>query len=208
LTWDDLQWWESLERKALYDKLHPPFLPAAENIYAALSATPLAEVKTVILGQDPYPTPGYAHGLAFSVKPEVTKLPMTLRNIFQELRKDLHCSWPQSGYLMPWAEQGVLLWNSVLTVAPYSSGSHAGWGWEHLTQEVLRACKRTNPRTVFVLWGNAAMETYAKAGLSVHDKTIIRSAHPSPLSAPRGFFGSRPFSRVNALLDNPIDWRL
>jgi uracil-DNA glycosylase len=163
----------------------------------------------VILGQDPYHDEGQAHGMAFSVRPGV-KLPPSLVNIFIELRDDLGCRIPNNGYLVPWAEQGVLLLNTVLTVRAHEANSHKGHGWETFTDAVLRAVNEQRHPVVFVLWGNPAQKKIPLIDTARH--TIIKSAHPSPLSARSGFFGSRPFSRVNAALIGtgtvPTDWQL
>ena len=183
--------------------------PAEEEVYAAFQATPFDQVRVVILGQDPYPTPGHAHGLAFSVRPGVA-LPGSLRNIFQELHSDLGIPPVRNGSLIPWAERGVLLLNSVLTVRAGEPGSHARKGWERFTDTALKALNERNQYTVFLLWGNYARKKALLIDPSRHGK--IESAHPSPLSAHNGFFGSKPFSQVNALLEahgqEPIDWRL
>lgn len=175
-------------------------LPARPDVFRALSV-PLDVVRVVIVGQDPYPTPGHAHGLAFSVRSNVRPLPKSLQNIFKELEADLGGT-PTTGDLTPWTEQGVLLLNRVLTVRAGQPGSHRGRGWETLTEAILRA---TTP-AVAVLWGNDAQT----ASPFFPTADIIASPHPSPLSAHRGFFGSRPFSRTNAVLlargQQPIQW--
>lgn len=185
-------------------------LPLAEQWFAALHATPLEQVKVVILGQDPYPTPGHAHGLAFSVQPEVNPLPRSLQNIYRELQADLGIDNLHSGYLQPWAAQGVLLLNTVLTVEAGKAGSHQQRGWEQFTTAVLQAVNAQTQPVVFILWGNQAQQKAALIDANRH--AIIASAHPSPLSARRGFFGSRPFSRANAFLQAhgriPITWAL
>ena len=180
-------------------------LPPEHQRFAALALTPPERVRLVILGQDPYPTAGHAHGLAFSVAPDVRPLPRSLSNIFKELKDDL-CVMPRNGDLRAWACQGVLLLNSCLTVSQGRPGSHARLGWQILTQDVLaRVSQRP---TAFLLWGAHAqgLKPFIRPGAHL----IIESAHPSPLSARRGFFGSRPFSRVNDWLtargETPIDW--
>ena len=179
-------------------------LPPAPQRFAALAAAPPDAVRVVILGQDPYPTPGHAHGLAFSVEPDVP-LPRSLRNIFAEMRSDLGAA-PDSGDLRFWARQGVLLLNTALSVPAGRAGGHARIGWDRLTRQVL-ARLDDRPRA-FVLWGNHAQAF--RPLLTRPDHLILASAHPSPLSARRGFFGSRPFSTVNNWLksrgDTPIDW--
>lgn len=184
-------------------------LPAASQWFAALNAAPFDRVKVVIIGQDPYPTPGHAHGLCFSVQPQVRPLPKSLINIYQELADDVGIR-NQSGYLMPWAEQGVLLLNAVLTVEAGNANSHQGKGWERFTDAAIQALNERNTHCVFVLWGAHAQKKGALINRQRH--TVISSAHPSPLSAYRGFFGSQPFSKVNAALSahqqTPIHWQL
>jgi uracil-DNA glycosylase len=180
-------------------------LPPPADLFAALTLCPPAKVRVVILGQDPYPTPGHAHGLAFSAASETTPLPRSLANIFKELRGDLGAS-PSHADLRFWAHQGVLLLNTALSVPAGLAGGHAKLGWAQLTTEVLA---RLNTRArAYLLWGRHAQ---AFAGQITHPKALIlTSAHPSPLSARRGFFGARPFSRVNDWLiangDTPINW--
>ncbi|OQX15004.1 MAG: uracil-DNA glycosylase [Thiothrix lacustris] len=185
-------------------------LPPAEQRFNALQSTPLAQVKVVILGQDPYPTPGHAHGLAFSVQPDVAPLPRSLRNINRELQDDLGIDNSHTGCLQAWAAQGVLLLNTVLTVAAGNAGSHQQRGWETFTDTIIQAVSAQTPPVVFILWGNHAQKKTALIDTSRHG--ILASAHPSPLSARRGFFGSRPFSRTNAFLQangsTPINWSL
>lgn len=173
-------------------------LPPAEQRFNALQSTPLAEVKVVILGQDPYPTPGHAHGLAFSVQPTVKPLPRSLGNINKELISDVGVDNRHSGYLQAWAEQGVLLLNTVLTVEAGNAGSHQKRGWEHFTDAVIRCVSARAQPCVFMLWGGQAQKKARLIDTERH--MIINSAHPSPLSARRGFFESRPFSRANAFL--------
>lgn len=182
--------------------------PAPENIMRAFTV-PFDDVKVVIVGQDPYPTPGDAVGLSFSVSPERQNLPRSLKNMFAELHSDLGCEVPACGDLSPWVQQGVLLLNRVLTVRSGEAGSHRSIGWEQVTEEALRALnERMNKTLVAVLWGNDAIA--AKQFLS--NAIVIESAHPSPLSASRGFFGSKPFSKANTALielgQAPIDWAL
>lgn len=182
--------------------------PTPEKIMRAFTV-PFDDVKVVIVGQDPYPTPGDAVGLSFSVDPKRQNLPRSLKNIFAELHSDLGCEVPASGDLSPWVQQGVLLLNRVLTVRAGEAGSHRGIGWEQVTERALRALKdRVNKRLVAVLWGNDAIT--AKQFIS--NAVVIESAHPSPLSASRGFFGSKPFSKANTALielgQAPIDWAL
>ena len=183
------------------------FLPAPHLVMRALSL-PAQDVRVLMLGQDPYPTPGHATGLAFSVAPDVSPVPASLRNIFAELSADVDTPTPDSGDLTPWSDQGVLLLNRVLTVTPGAAGSHRGRGWEGITLAVVRELVRVSPGFVAVLWGNSAAQVAGEMG----DAPVLRSTHPSPLSSYRGFFGSRPFSWANRELvrlgRDPIDWSL
>ena len=185
-------------------------LPPINQRFIALKATPLPQVKVVILGQDPYPTPGHAHGLAFSVLPEVRPLPRSLANINKELLADVGVDNNHNGYLQAWAEQGVLLLNTVLSVEAGNANAHQKKGWERFTDAVIKAVSAQTEPTVFVLWGGNAQKKESLIDSSRH--LVIKSAHPSPLSARQGFFGSKPFSRINAFLAQhgrtPIDWQL
>ncbi|WP_278263800.1 uracil-DNA glycosylase [Nocardia sp. AG03] len=185
------------------------YLPAGENVLRAFQR-PFDAVRVLIVGQDPYPTPGHAMGLSFSVAPDVSPVPRSLSNIFAEYTKDLGFDTPRCGDLSPWSDQGVLLLNRVLTVTPGTPASHRGKGWEAVTEQAIRALVARDEPLVAVLWGRDAGSL--KPTLVQADVPYIESAHPSPLSASRGFFGSRPFSRVNELLDElgaePVDWRL
>ena len=183
--------------------------PAPDDIFNAFHLTPLSDVKVVILGQDPYHGDGQAHGLCFSVKPSV-EIPPSLENIYKELHDDLGCRIPNNGYLVKWAEQGVLLLNTVLTVRAHEAMSHRGIGWETFTDAVIQIVNQQNRPIVFLLWGGAAR---AKASmLNNPNHLILEAPHPSPLSAYRGFFGCRHFSRANAFLQAhgaaPIDWQI
>jgi len=184
------------------------FPPDAE-VFAALHLTPIEQVKVLILGQDPYHDDGQAHGLCFSVRPGIA-IPPSLLNIFKELRSDLGCKMPNNGYLTHWAEQGVLLLNTVLTVQAHQANSHQGKGWEVFTDAVIAAVNAKTDPVVFVLWGANARKKLALINTNRH--IVIESPHPSPLSAHRGFFGSRPFSRINAALRDAgkteIDWQI
>ncbi|MEO6532133.1 MAG: uracil-DNA glycosylase [Pseudolysinimonas sp.] len=184
-----------------------PYLPTGSRVLRAFAA-PLAEVKVLIVGQDPYPTPGHPVGLSFSVEPSVRPVPRSLQNIYQELRTDLGIPTPPNGDLTPWTRQGVMLLNRVLTVQAGISGSHRGKGWEQITEHAIRALAGRGGPLVAVLWGRDAGTLRPLLG----GIPIIASAHPSPLSANAGFFGSRPFSRVNELLveagAEPVDWNL
>ena len=190
---------------------HPgAIFPAQDQVYQALHLTPVKQVRVVILGQDPYPTRGHAHGLAFSVQPHVLPLPGSLRNIFKELASDLNVPAPQCGDLRPWAKQGVLLLNSVLTVREGQANSHRNQGWELLTDEIIKRINQQKQSVVFVLWGKPAQKKLNLIDASRH--ALITAPHPSPLSAYTGFFGSRPFSQINRHLAElgyrQIDWSL
>jgi uracil-DNA glycosylase len=183
------------------------YLPAGPNVLRAFQQ-PFDEVRVLIVGQDPYPTPGHAVGLSFSVAPEVRPLPGSLENIFRELCDDLGLPRPSTGDLTPWTHQGVLLLNRALTTAPRKPGAHRGKGWEEVTDQAIRALAARGKPLVAVLWGRDARQLRPLLG----PLPAIESAHPSPMSADRGFFGSRPFSRVNDLLTErgaaPVDWKL
>ena len=185
--------------------------PAPENVFRALALTPFEQVKVVILGQDPYHDDGQAHGLAFSVLPGV-KSPPSLVNMFKELESDLGVPRPTSGFLEPWARQGVLLLNTVLTVRAHAAASHQKKGWETFTDAVIRAVAERPAPAVFVLWGAHAHKKLKLIEASTARHIVIQSAHPSPLSAHNGFFGSKPFSRINAALhelgQEQVDWNL
>ncbi len=184
------------------------FPPEAE-VFSALHLTPVEKVSVLILGQDPYHDDHQAHGLCFSVRPGIA-IPPSLLNIFKELNSDLGCKIPDNGYLTRWAEQGVLLLNAVLTVQAHQANSHQNKGWEIFTDAVIKAVNAKPDPVVFVLWGAYARKKIGLIDQSRH--TVIESAHPSPLSAYRGFFGSRPFSRINAALQKngkaEIDWQI
>ena len=183
--------------------------PDMYDIFNALHFTSYADTKVVILGQDPYHEPGQAHGLSFSVLPNVPP-PPSLQNIFKELRADLGCKIPNNGCLRYWAEQGVLLLNAVLTVRAHAANSHKGKGWEIFTNRIIELLNEHEKPLAFILWGNPAR--VKKSMITNAKHFIVESAHPSPLSADRGFFGSRPFSKVNNFLisvgENPIDWQI
>lgn len=184
-----------------------PYLPAGDKVLRAF-ARPLADVKVLIVGQDPYPTPGHPIGLSFAVDAHVRPLPRSLANIYQELETDLGIARAPHGDLSAWSDQGVMLLNRVLTVAPGAPASHRGWGWEKVTEHAIRTLVARDRPLVAVLWGRDA----ANLRPLLAGTPTVESAHPSPLSASRGFFGSRPFSRVNELLvqqgATPVDWRL
>ena len=183
--------------------------PPADDIFNAFHFTPLEEVKVGILGQDPYHEPGQAHGLCFSVKPHVP-IPPSLVNIYKELEDDLGCYIPNNGYLEKWARQGVLMLNTVLTVRAHQANSHKDIGWEQFTDAAIRVLADQDRPMVFVLWGKPAQRKREMIYNPKH--LILESAHPSPLSAYRGFFGSRPFSKINEYLKEnglaPIDWQI
>lgn len=183
------------------------YLPAGEHVLTAFTR-PLAQVRVLIVGQDPYPTPGHAMGLSFSVQPHVRPIPRSLVNIYKELEADLGFPPPPHGDLRAWADAGVLLLNRSLTVRPGKPASHRGKGWEVITDAAIDALVRRGSPLVAILWGRDAQSLRPKLGAT----PVVESPHPSPLSASRGFFGSRPFSRANALLQElgaePVDWRL
>ncbi|MDO5539016.1 MAG: uracil-DNA glycosylase [Eubacteriales bacterium] len=200
--------------KKLYQKVNEEYrthliFPPADDIFNAFAFTPLEKVKVVILGQDPYHGDGQAHGLCFSVKPDV-EIPPSLVNIYKELQDDCGCYIPNNGYLTKWAKQGVLLLNTVLTVRAHQANSHRGIGWEEFTDAAIRILNQQDRPMVFILWGKPAQ--MKKAMLNNPKHLILEAPHPSPLSAYRGFFGSRPFSRTNKYLKQnglePIDWQI
>ena len=200
--------------KELFKQLHKEYdsevvYPPKNEVFRAFQLTPYSETKVVILGQDPYHGPHQANGLSFSVE-EGTKFPPSLRNIFNELVEDIKCEYPSSGDLSSWAKQGVLLLNTTLTVKESQPMSHTGMGWERFTDVVLSEINKKSTSVVFILWGKHAQSKKKLIDESKH--FVIESAHPSPLSARRGFFGSRPFSRTNTFLISkgltPINWSL
>lgn len=192
---------EEMKGKVIY--------PQKEDIFAALNLTPFDQVKVVILGQDPYHGRDQAHGLCFSVKPGV-KIPPSLQNIFKELKSDLGIDPSQDGSLIPWAQQGVLLLNTVLTVESGKAGSHHNRGWEEFTDKIIETLNHSHQNLVFILWGSPAQKKAASVDATKH--CILKSVHPSPLSSYRGFFGSKPFSQTNDYLRSKklpeIDWNL
>lgn len=202
-------YWADLQRFVAQERSHHTVYPPHDEVFAALHATPFDAVKVVLLGQDPYHGPRQAHGLCFSVRPPIAP-PPSLQNVFAELESDLGIPPPGHGCLDAWAAQGVLLLNTTLTVRAGQAASHQGRGWETFTDEVIKAVSAKPERVVFLLWGASARKKRALIGTSRH--TIIESAHPSPLSARNGFFGSRPFSRANTALveagREPVDWRI
>ena len=184
-----------------------PYLPAGENVLRAFTY-PMDAVRVLIVGQDPYPTPGHPIGLSFAVDPHVRPVPRSLQNIYRELRDDLGVETPANGDLTPWAQHGVMLLNRVLTVGVGASGSHRGKGWEAVTEAAIRALVARDAPLVAILWGKDAQSLEPMLGST----PLVKSVHPSPLSASGGFFGSKPFSRANALLEeqgaNPVNWGL
>ena len=196
-----------LQQFIAHERLVSTVFPPAQDVYAALELTPFESTKVVVLGQDPYHGLGQAHGLSFSVRGN-TPIPPSLRNIFQELFTDVAIQREQNGDLTGWARQGVLLLNTTLTVREGEPGSHKNRGWEHITDTVMSALNEKPTRVVFVLWGAHARNK--KTLITQAHHVVIESAHPSPLSAHRGFFGSRPFSRINSALEeaglSPIKW--
>jgi len=202
-------YWAELQAFVAEERAGGVVYPPSDEVFAALHLTPYAEVKVVILGQDPYHGPDQAHGLCFSVRPGVPQ-PPSLHNILKELESDLGIPPPDHGCLDHWARQGVLLLNASLTVRRGRAASHQGKGWEVFTDEVLRAVNDKPERVVFILWGASARKKKALVDRSRH--VVIESPHPSPLSASSGFFGSRPFSRANAALAEagrePVDWAI
>ena len=202
-------YWAELQRFVATERAHHQVYPPPDQVFAALHRTAYAAVKVVILGQDPYHGPGQAHGLCFSV-PDGVPQPPSLRNILIELSADLGVDTPSGGDLSRWADQGVLLLNTTLTVRAGNAASHQRHGWETFTDEVIRAVNSKTDRVVFILWGAAARRKNELIDRSRH--VVIESVHPSPLSASGGFFGSKPFSKANAALieagREPVDWRL
>jgi uracil-DNA glycosylase len=202
-------YFQNLQQFLVEERKKYTVYPPEPEVFSALALTPYAQANVLLLGQDPYHDDNQAHGLAFSVRPGIP-LPPTLRNIYEELQADTGFRIPNNGYLAPWAEQGLLLLNAVLTVRAHQPGSHRKKGWEKFTDAIIRAISAKDSPVVFLLWGNYARQKASLIDTNRH--TVIESAHPSPLSAKGGFFGSRPFSRTNAALraaGNPeIDWQI
>ena len=202
-------YYKKLYTKVLEEYKEHVVYPQATDLFTAFELTPLSEVKVVILGQDPYHGIGQAHGLAFSVRP-CMEIPPSLVNIYKELASDLGCRIPNNGYLVKWAKQGVLMLNTVLTVRQHEANSHRGIGWEEFTDAVIRIVNEQDRPIVFILWGAPAQTK--KKMLNNPKHLILEAPHPSPLSAYRGFFGSKPFSKTNKfLIENglePIDWQI
>ena len=202
-------YYKDLYKKVLEEYRSRQIFPNPDDIFNAFHLTPLKDVKVVILGQDPYHNDGQAHGLCFSVKPDV-EVPPSLVNIYKELQDDLGCRIPNNGYLVKWAKQGVLMLNRVLTVRAHQANSHRGIGWEQFTDAVIRAVDAQDRPIVFLLWGRPAQ--MKKSMLHNPKHLILEAPHPSPLSAYRGFFGCKHFSQTNAFLEKnglaPIDWQI
>lgn len=202
-------YYKNLHQTVMQEYRTRQIFPEADDLFNAFHLTPLKDVKVVIFGQDPYHNVGQAHGLCFSVKPGV-EIPPSLVNIYKELQDDLGCYVPNNGYLVKWAEQGVLLLNTVLTVRAHQANSHRGIGWEEFTDAAIRILNEQDRPIVFILWGRPAQ--MKKAMLNNPKHLILEAPHPSPLSSYRGFFGSRPFSKANNFLKQhgiePIDWQI
>ncbi|HAT4308878.1 TPA: uracil-DNA glycosylase [Clostridium perfringens] len=214
--WDDLlkdefekEYYLNLRKFLINEYKTQKIHPSMYDIFNALKFTPYKDVKVVILGQDPYHGPNQAHGFSFSVKPGV-QTPPSLRNMFKELNSDLGCYIPNNGFLKSWAKQGILLLNTVLTVREGQANSHKGKGWEIFTDRIIELLNKREEPIVFILWGRNAISKEALITNPIHK--IIKSVHPSPLSATRGFFGSKPFSKTNDFLvsinKEPIDWQI
>ncbi len=214
--WDDLlkdefekEYYLNLRKFLINEYKTQKIHPSMYDIFNALKFTPYKDVKVVILGQDPYHGPNQAHGFSFSVKPGV-QTPPSLRNMFKELNSDLRCYIPNNGFLESWAKQGILLLNTVLTVREGQANSHKGKGWEIFTDRIIELLNKREEPIVFILWGRNAISKEALITNPIHK--IIKSVHPSPLSATRGFFGSKPFSKTNDFLvsinKEPIDWQI
>lgn len=205
----DQPYWNELQAFVAEERRHHTVYPEPDEVFRALHLSPYADVRVLILGQDPYHGPGQAHGLAFSVRPDVP-IPPSLRNIYKELGNDLDVPTPTHGNLESWARQGVLLLNATLTVRARSAGSHQRQGWETFTDDVISAVNDKPDHVVFILWGGYARKKKTLIDRTRH--TVIESTHPSPLSAHNGFFGSRPFSAANDALiahgQQPIDWAI
>lgn len=201
-------YWAELTKFVADERAQHQVFPPAGEVFTAFELTPFEQVKVLILGQDPYHDDGQAHGLSFSVKPGVAT-PPSLMNMYKELRADLGCKIPNNGYLVPWARQGVMMLNAVLTVRAHTPNSHKDRGWEKFTDATIHALGTRADPTVFVLWGKYAQKKAKLIDRARH--AVIEGAHPSPLSA-KLFFGSRPFSKVNAALaamgKGPIDWQI
>jgi uracil-DNA glycosylase len=208
---DELEqpYYHALEEFVDRERREHVVFPPDDEVFTALELTPYPKVKVLLLGQDPYHDHNQAHGLCFSVRPSIPP-PPSLLNIYRELHDDVGVRIPNNGYLVKWAEQGILMLNAVLTVRAHQPNSHKGKGWEKFTDAVIRRVNERDGPIIFVLWGGYAQKKIGLIDTSRHQ--VIQSAHPSPLSARRGFFGSRPFSRINTILrtagSKPIDWQI
>src|SRR5436305_397375 len=208
---DELEkpYFQQLYQFVLEERKNYTIYPPAKDVFSALRTTPYERVGVILLWQDPYQRTNQAHGMCFSVQPGLEP-PPSLKNIFKELQADLGCRIPNNGYLVPWAEQGVLLLNTVLTVRRGEANSHKGHGWERFTDAIIRKVSEKDTPVVFVLWGNPAQQKIKLIDTTRH--VIVKSAHPSPLSAHHGFFGSRPFSQINKALQEAgkpeINWQI
>ena len=202
-------YFHKLEQFVDQERQHYTIYPPEPEVFSALEITPYERVNVLLLGQDPYHDDNQAHGLCFSVRPGI-KPPPSLVNIFIELHNDVGCRIPNNGYLVPWAKQGILMLNAVLTVRAHSPNSHKGKGWETFTDTIIRKVNEKDSPVVFVLWGNHAQKKLNLIDTNRH--VIVQSAHPSPLSAKNGFFGSKPFSAINRALRDAgkpeIDWQI
>jgi uracil-DNA glycosylase len=202
-------YWPKLQEFVADERAHAEVYPPEADVYSAFGLTPFQSVRVFLLGQDPYHGPGQAHGLCFSVRPGI-ETPPSLVNIYKELHTDLGCHIPNNGYLVPWAQQGVLMLNAVLTVRAHTANSHKNKGWETFTDSAIRAVNARPDPAVFVLWGGYAQKKLPLIDTKRH--AVIQSVHPSPLSARNGFFGSRPFSQINAALSafghSEINWQI
>ncbi len=202
-------YFKKLEEFVDQERANHTVFPPEPEVFSAMQTTPYEQVKVFLLGQDPYHDHNQAHGLCFSVRPGI-KPPPSLVNMFKELRNDLGCTIPNNGYLVPWAQQGILMLNAVLTVRAHEANSHKNKGWENFTDSIIRAVNEKETPVIFVLWGGYAQKKAALIDTSRH--IIIQSAHPSPLSASNGFFGSKPYSKINEALRNSgqpeINWQI
>ncbi len=205
----DKPYFQKLEEFVDAERSTHTIYPPEDDVFSAFQLTPYEKVRVFIMGQDPYHGPKQAHGLAFSVLPGI-KPPPSLANIFRELKTDVGASVPNNGYLVPWAEQGVMMLNAVLTVRQAQANSHKGKGWEKFTDAAIKALNERDESVIFVLWGAYAQKKIQFIDTGKHQ--VLQSVHPSPLSAHNGFFGSKPFSQINAILQEnqqkPIDWQL
>jgi uracil-DNA glycosylase len=202
-------YFQTLQNFLIEERQSHTIFPAESDLFSAFNLTPHADVQVLLLGQDPYHDDNQAHGLCFSVNPGI-KIPPSLANIYKELRSDLGCEIPNNGYLVNWAEQGILMLNTVLTVRAHTPNSHKNKGWETFTDAVIAQVNKKADPVIFILWGASAQKKLNLIDTNRH--TVIQSAHPSPLSAHKGFFGSKPFSAINTALDTigkpAINWQI